>query len=224
MARGRRLSRLKSAPLLPAAEPILLDWDTQQLLANPMAFPRLTSQALFGNQALLEVEIGCGTGEYLAWLAGEDAHTNFLGVEVSHRAALHAANLAAGAGCTNLRIIRADFKLLLPLLDAHSWRRVYLHFPDPVHKREDKKRSLYNQAFLDTLAAVLVPGGEFSVASDKRDYFMQMLELAEGDSRFEKVHPERYLEGLDAGAKSRFQRFWERKGVAPLRLLLRRLV
>lgn len=223
MARGRRLTRLKGMPeLTAAAGQIFLDWDAKDLLGKAAGFTNLTSFDLFGNDAPMDVEIGSSSGEYLVWQAGEDPRANFLGIEVSRRAAILAANLAVEAGCANLRILRADFKLLGPLLPPECWRRVYLHFPDPIHKHRDEKRSLFNQGFLDAMARTLAPGGELSVVSDRVDYFMRMLELAEGDGRFEKTHSERYLEGLEAKVKSRFQRFWERKGVRPLRFVLRR--
>jgi tRNA G46 methylase TrmB len=72
------------------------------------------------------------------------------------------------------------------------------------------------------MASTLVSGGELSLASDKPAFFFTMLELAEADVRFEKTHTERYLQGLDGPVKSRFQLFWERKGITPLRFVLRR--
>ena len=223
MPRGRHLVRIKAKPLDPAvAQKYWLDWDAKALRRDAGMFPPLTSPALFGNRRPLEVEIGSGSGEYLVALASHNPETNFLGIEVSFRSATFAATLASKAELDNLRILRANFKLLYPNLQADSWARVYLHFPDPVHRREDRKRNLFTAEFLDAMASTLLPGGELSVASDKPEFFLAMLDLAEEDNRFEKVHAERYLEGLETPVKSRFQRFWERKGIGPLRFVLRR--
>lgn len=222
MPRGRHLARIKIKALDPAsAARYLLDWDAKDLRSSISDFPTLTSPGLFGNNRPLEVEIGAGSGEYLVELAKQSPTVNFLGIEVSKRAAIFAAALAAEAGLQNLRILRADFKLLEQLLASASWATVYLHFPDPVHKREDLKRSVFTAEFLDAMASTLQPGGILSVASDKPDFFFDMLGLAEGDARFEKAHEERYLEGLDTPVKSRFQKFWERKGIGPLHFVLR---
>jgi tRNA (guanine-N7-)-methyltransferase len=200
----------------------LLDWDPNALRLQPKTFPVLTSQALFGNERPLEVEAGAGTGEFIVALAQTNPEINYLAIEVSHRAARYAAWLAAQAGVQNLRVLRADFKRLAPLLVPESWSKVYVHFPDPAHKRGDEKRILFNRAFLDAIAPVLVRGGELSVVSDKQDYFMRMLEQVEDDSRFSKAHPERYLEGFEPNARSRFQVIWERKGIVPLHFVARR--
>lgn len=224
MARGRYLARIKLQPLPPeAAAAYLLEWHPRQLALDPSAFPALTAPALFANTHALQVEIGAGSGEYLCSLAAGQPQHNFLGIEVSRRAVYQAVLHAAQAGLANLKLLRADFKLLLPLLPAAAWQRVYLHFPDPQLKPSDAKRILFDQAFLDAMARTLLPGGELSVVSDQAAFFAQMLELAEGDSRFEKTHAERFLHGFEPRVKSRFQQVWERKGRVPRQFILRRV-
>lgn len=224
MARGRYLGRIELRKLLPEqAERYLLEWHPRRLALEPGSFPRLTSQALFGNQLPLEVEIGAGTGEFALSLAAADPAANVLAIEISNRSAHWAAWLAAEAGLPNLKVLRADFKLLGPMLPPAGWHRAYLHFPDPQHKPADAKRIIFNQAFLDAMARTLEPGGQLSVVSDAPAFFMQMLELAEGDARFAKAHPERYLEGYEPSVKSRFQLIWERKRRTPRQFVLTRL-
>lgn len=223
MARGRQMGRLKLIP--PDAETrraFLYDWDAKMLRARISGFPTLDAQTIFGNRNALEVEIGPGTGEYLSGLAAASPSTNFLGIEASRRAVYHAVHLANRLHLENIRFIRADVKLLHPLIAPQIWSKVYLHFPDPVHKRKDEKRRIFDPGFLDLIAKALQPGGEISIVSDKSDFFFEMLELAEGDSRFAKAHPDRYLEGFEPQVKSRFQRAWENRGVVPLHFVLRK--
>lgn len=223
MARGRRLARVKLRPLAPHAEAkYFRNWSSNELRLAPQRFPSLTSAALFGNSKPLEVEIGSGTGEFLVQLAAQNPHTNFLGIDVSRRRSLYAAALAADAALENVLFIRANFRLLSGLAPEAGWQRIYLHFPDPIHKHKDQKRSVYGPGFLDAVAHALAPGGQFSLVSDKPAVFFPLLEQIEADPRFEKRHAERYLEGTAELPKSRFQHIWERRGVVPFRLLVRR--
>ncbi len=222
MSRGRQIVRLRLRSLSTQAQRLLLDWESDELYNQPSGFPCLTSKELFGNDLPLIVEIGPGSGEFLCDMAGSQPEANFLGIEVSHRAAAACAALAADQGLSNLRVLRADFKLLRPLLPTAGWAMVYLHFPDPPHKSGDLKRRIFDQAFLDNMAITLAPGGKISVASDKPDFFFRMLEIAEASPRFKVKHAERYLKGLEVRVKSRFQQFWERKGVQPLRFILQK--
>ncbi len=219
MSRGRQIGRLKLEPLNPELKQrFLLDWEPVELRRAANTFPSLTSPDLFGNYHPLEVEIGAGSGEYLCHLAARRAQTNFLGIEVSRRAAHMAVMAAADLDLGNLRILRADFKLLAGVLAPQSWQAVYLHFPDPPHKREDAKHAIFDGAFLDAMAKVLVPGGQLSVVSDKADFFTRMLALAAMDGRFSRSD----VEIFEPEVKSRFQLSWERKGIAPRRFVLRR--
>jgi len=168
------------------------------------------------------VEIGAGTGEYLCSLASQRADVNFVGIEASKRAAYYATKLAAERGIRNLRVIKANVKLLYPLIPSGAWSSVYIHFPDPAHKRKDEKHRVFDRAFLDVMARALLPGGEISVVSDKVDFFREMLEIIKVDSRFERMHAEDYLDGFEPEEKSRFQLFWEGKGVRPRRFIFRK--
>lgn len=224
MARGRRLSRIKLKPLAPeAAAKYLRDWRANDLRLEPERFPKLTSMDLFGNTRPLEVEIGSGSGEFLVSLAAQRLEANFLGIDVSGRRSLYAAGLAAEASLENILFLRANFRLVAPLIPEGGWHAVYFHFPDPVHKRKDEKRSVYRAGFLDAVATGLVLGGHLSVVSDNPNVFFPLLEEIEGDARFERVHSERYLQGLPDLPKSRFQQVWERRGVIPLRVLVRKV-
>ncbi len=222
MSRGRQIVRLKLRQLSAQAHNLILDWESSKLYSQPSDFPCITSGEIFGNDLPLSVEIGPGSGEFLCDTAKSQPRTNFLGIEVSHRAGTACAALAADQELTNLRVLRADFKLLQPLLPTAGWVMVYLHFPDPQHKLGDVKRRIFDQAFLGNMANTLIPGGKISVASDKPDFFFRMLEIAEADPRFKVEHGERYLKGFEVPVKSRFQQFWERKGVQPLRFILRK--
>jgi tRNA (guanine-N7-)-methyltransferase len=223
MSRGRQIARLKVKPLAPVVlNRYLLDWAAADLHFHPGSFLDLTSENLFGNSRPLQVEVGAGSGEYLCHLAKEAPGVNFLGVEVSRRAAFSAVSLAAEQGLENILLLRADFRLLYPLLPEGSWQAVYLHFPDPPEKQKDVRRQIFSAAFLDRLAGVLAAGGTLSVVSDKPEFFFEMLDLAEKHHSFTLAQPRHSLEGFDPGIKSRFQRFWEAKGILPLRFVLRR--
>jgi tRNA (guanine-N7-)-methyltransferase len=222
VARGRHIVRVKPRELDAEAASLLLDWPAEELWKSPDQFKQLTSKALFGNKNPLEIEIGSSTGEFLCALAQDNPDTNFLGIEVTKRASVEAVNQIADLKLKNVRILRANFKFLGPLTQPESWSRVYLHFPDPVHKQRDERKRIFDLSFLDQMATVLVRGGEISVVSDKPDYLEEMQALAEQDMRFERAHTERTLE-FEPMVKSRFQRFWERKGIYPARFVFRKI-
>lgn len=224
MARRKVLRFLRTElPDQQALQGYLLNYKARELYQNPLQFPRLSSQALFANEQPLELEIGCGCGEYLCFLAQNNPTTNFVGLDKSLKALYQGVAAAAELKLHNVKFIEADFHLLYPLLVPAALQAIYLHFPDPFYKPQVRaRRRIFSPQFLDAMHQALQPGGLVSVVSDHKEFFMEMLEVAEQDQRFARAHSERYLEGFEPGMKSRFQITWEGYGVVPRRFLLRK--
>lgn len=214
----RNLYREKVAtPDAETAARYLLILSGKDLYAHPERFPRITSSALFGNQHPIELEIGCGSGEYLCSLARQNPGTNYVGVEL-RRKSLHAAvNLSSTMSLDNILFVGTDARLLSPLLAADSIRAVYLHFPDPITRTKFHNRRIFTYRFLDAMHEALKAYGRLSVMTDHPEYFEEMLKLVEADARWCKTHRARFLTGFDVGSKSRFQRIWESHGKTTLR-------
>jgi tRNA (guanine-N7-)-methyltransferase len=217
----RRLDRKKvPIPDKQTAARYLLELPGGRLYREPQAFPKVGSTSLFGDEKPMELEIGCGNGEFLCSLARRDRETNFVGVEVKEKSAHEAVARVAAADLANILFVKANFRLLYPLLVPGSLRAIYLHFPDPNTRPKFRKRRIFSERFLDEIHAATTPDGRISVMTDHKDLFMEMLEVAEGDERWEKTHTERYLVGFEAESPSRYQRIWEGHGLPALRFEL----
>lgn len=215
----RKLSRFIKAepPDNPTAEKYLLHWNDVDLYYKPNGFPKLDSEHLFGNRLPLKLEVGCGTGEFLCSQSLREPTVNFIGVDIYLKALFKAVEMASSLSLDNIKFIRANFQLMNPLTIPDSLLSVYLHFPDPNYEVRFRKHRIFTQAFLNQIHCALVPGGRLSVMTDEEELFMDMLNLTEQDTRFEKGHKERYLVGAEDSVKSRYQRIWERHGLPTLR-------
>lgn len=132
-------------------------------------------RALFGNDAPVEIDVGCGKGGYLLWAAAQRPAHNFLGVErqlVRLRKVDRKIHLA---GLTNTRLLRCEAGYLLhKLIPARSVAVYHIYFPDPWPKRRHHPRRLIQPAFISELHRTLLPGGSVNVATDDADYFAHM--------------------------------------------------
>jgi tRNA (guanine-N7-)-methyltransferase len=197
-------------------------YDARGLYHHPERFPRLSSPQLFENSAPLDLEIGCGTAEFLCSLASSELAANFVGVDIARRPLYKAVATASSLKLANVRFLQANFAQMYLLLEPCSLRQVYIHFPDPHMRPKFHGRRLVTPASLDVIHRALVPGGALSLMTDHRALFADLLAVVEADSRFQKTHAARYLTGFEPAVKSRFQRIWERHGLPILRLEVRK--
>jgi tRNA (guanine-N7-)-methyltransferase len=197
-------------------------YNAKDLYHHPEIFPQLCSQQLFGNSAPLKLEVGCGTAEFLCSVASKEPEVNFVGVDIARRPLYKAVAVASLLQLTNVRFLHANFAQMYPLLEPCSLRQVYVHFPDPNTRPKFHRRKLVTPAFLEAIHLALVSGGGLSLMTDHTALFQELLAVVEADSRFQKIHAERYLIGFEPEIKSRFQRIWEHHGLPILRLEVRK--
>jgi tRNA (guanine-N7-)-methyltransferase len=211
MSRGRRISRIKLIPPSPeAASKYLLEWDNRALYHSPDQYPLLTGENLFATPAPMTLEVGCGTGEFLIELAGRYPEQRYVGVEISRRAIYHAVNLAEKSNLDNIKFIKADIRLLYPLMWPKTWEMIHLNYPDPNYSAGRRKHRIFSPEFLDACHISLTGAGKISIVTDQEPFLLDMLETAEEDPRFVKTHSERFQKSFPSKEKTRFQKAWER--------------
>ncbi len=193
-------------------------WDIHN---DPESLPRFTSPFLFGDDKPLEMEVGCGSGEFLCSLAEKNPGTNFVGIDIHLKSLYKGIEKALEESLGNIKFVSVDFRQAYPLFAPDSLDAIYLHFPDPGMKARDKKRRIFGGRFLDEMSRAVIPTGKMSLVTDDEDYFEQMLGLIERDTRWLRTHDEPYLVGFEPEVKSRFQALWERRGRKVYRFELR---
>ncbi len=170
--------------------------------------------AVFGRRAPRCVEIGFGVGEVIGSLAESNPDIDYLGIEV-HRAGVGRLLLrAAGARCTNLRVMCRDAVEVLArnLADA-SIDEVLVFFPDPWHKKRHTKRRLVSPSFIASVTDKLRPGGCLRLATDWQPYAQQMLEVCGAEPRLESLSTAGgFVERPGFRPPTRFERRGERLG------------
>jgi len=147
---------------------------------------RLDLVQLFGRNAPLHVDLGCGDGSFLCEMAQKFPKRNFLGIE---RLTKRVEKVRRKADkIENVRVLRADTLFAVrDLLPESSVGTFYLLFPDPWPKRRHQFRRVFTRDFLDAIAVALEQEGIVRVATDQLDYFRQIERLSRAHLQFEVV-------------------------------------
>lgn len=163
-----RLYGRSSGHKLRAAQQQLLD-ELLPKLEVP-AEGEITSERLFGNKRPLNLEIGFGGGEHLAYRAHLLPDQGFIGCEPFLNGVATALAHIRDQTLANVRLWRGDALDVLRRLPDRSLSFVYLLHPDPWPKARHAKRRMVNDGPIELIAAKLMAGGELRIATDHPVY------------------------------------------------------
>jgi tRNA (guanine-N7-)-methyltransferase len=162
---------------------------------------------IFGNDAPVEVDIGCGKGRFLMESAAARPRNNFLGIEKAGRPFRLCRERVAKRCLPNVRILRADaHEVVRHQIWPQSVSAYYVLFPDPWPKKRHHKRRIFTASFVDALARTLQPGGTLDIATDIADYFDEIALLVEPSGRFRVIAEGPYPAEFSTNFAAKYQR------------------
>jgi len=134
---------------------------------------------IFGNANPVHIEIGSGSGHWLAEFARLHPEWNFLGIEKTRSEVRRALDKIQRRGLVNVRLIScyADYVIALYVGDA-SVDALHVYFPDPWPKTRHARRRVFQPDFVRELARILKPGAPLFAMTDVDDYHRRILTAA----------------------------------------------
>ena len=179
--------------------------------------------AVFGGPGPLELEIGSGAGAFALGYAARHPARRYVAIEWRKKYARELEHRAQAGGLSNLRVVEADARAVIPRLFAPgSLAGIHLQFPDPWWKRAHRKRAILTPAFATLLLKLTASGGVFDMRTDVRSRAEEMLDILEaagwhnplGPGSFHPADPDdvpssrerRYLESGEPVYRARLTR------------------
>lgn len=126
---------------------------------------------VFGNNAPVYLEIGCGKGRFIALRAAAFPEKNFIAVEGQSNVALRALQKAEICHFDNLRIFIDYVDDLGRYFEPGELAGIYLNFSDPWPKARHAKRRLTYREKLKNYRSVMSPKGTIEFKTDNDGLF-----------------------------------------------------
>lgn len=213
MGRGHYPSRLKAPRLDPeTVERYRMVWPNLLLHERPESFPPVTSLGLFGADGPLELDLGCGTGDFVCALAARRRDVFHLGIDSARKPLDHGVQTAAQMGLENVRFLHADAHLVARRLLPRSIANVYIHFPVPFRAARERKRRIYSPSMLSHLHRALSPGGRLSFITDDETAAREFRRAVESEGNLRYVPREEWRLEFTPELKSPYHKLWEERG------------
>lgn len=146
---------------------------------------QLNFREIFGRDAPVEVDLGCGDGTFLVAMAAQNPDRNFLGIERLLGRVRVACRKIARSNFENVRLLRLESSYVVAhLLPAGAISGFHVLFPDPWPKRRHNRRRLFTAEFLGAIDCALEPSGLLHLATDDADYFRSIYKMITTKSSF----------------------------------------
>ncbi len=136
-------------------------WTASELQNNPHivrdneGYKGKWSQAYFGNNNPLHLEIGCGKGRFIIHTAQRNPQTNYIALERAYAVLAQAAR-KSGDVTNNLAFILGDADNLESIFEIGEISEIYLFFSDPwPNKKKWAKRRLTHHRYLEVYKKLL---------------------------------------------------------------------
>ena len=124
------------------------------------------SSQVFGNDAPIVLELGCGKGEYTLDLSRRNPGINYIGVDIKGARLWKGAKYATEHGLPNVAFLRTRIEFLPALFAEGEVSEIWLTFSDPQMKSENSR--LTSPVFLERYRRLLIPGGIVHLKTDSR--------------------------------------------------------
>lgn len=120
------------------------------------------------------LDIGFGTGEPVERSALDEPERSIIAIDLHIPGVGDLVHRIESAKLTNVVVIEADARQVLPALPPNGLSGVRTFFPDPWPKKRHHRRRLVNESFTRELARYVQPGGFWHLATDWPDYADQI--------------------------------------------------
>jgi tRNA (guanine-N7-)-methyltransferase len=189
MTEPNRIEREFGVPF-PGAVVEQSKWTQTALKAMPDG--PLNWPALFGRDAPVVLDLGCGNGRYLIGSALARPDRDHLGTDILPVVIRYARKRGNQRGLANLKFaVLGGRELLERHVAAHSVAEVHCYHPQPYYDPAKVHLRLITPAFLALVHRAVVPGGLFVIQTDNPGYWRYIRTVAPVFFDFREV-PDRW--------------------------------
>ena len=170
------------------ANPILVNPTEKKSVELKTLHSPLNWKDVFGNDRLVEIEVGSGKGRFLKESAQRNPEVNYVGIERASKYFEKSCERLAKHDITTARLVYCDAPYFLYRHVANqSVSAFHIYFPDPWPKKRHRKRRIFNNSiWISELVRTLNnKSGKIYIATDYKTYFWEIQELFDCHSDFE---------------------------------------
>ncbi len=136
----------------------------------------------FNNKNQINLEIGCGSGNFLQKQALNNPNENFIGIEIRFKRIVKSANKADNL--KNIIFVQNRAEDIDKIFNNEEIEKIHIYFPDPWPKKRHLKNKLLNNSFFEKIYKILKSEGIILIKTDHKEYYKEVLETLKNFENF----------------------------------------
>jgi tRNA (guanine-N7-)-methyltransferase len=153
-------------------------WASTAIKKLPPPGP-LDWNSLFGREAPVVLDLGCGNGRFIISSALARPELNHFGCDILPLVIRYATKRANQRGLANVRLaVIGAYELLEQYVAAASALEIHLYHPQPYKDATKSERRLITPQFLALVHRAIVPSGLFVIQTDNQAYWSYIRRVA----------------------------------------------
>lgn len=133
-------------------------------------------EEIFGREAPLVMEIGCGKGQFVCEYAKRNPDKNIIAVECVPTVLVEACERVKKEKIENIRFLEMKAEYLPLFMKNKTVCEIYLNFSTPYPKSRHESHRLTSKLFLDIYKSLLCDDGFIAQKTDSQCFFEYSLE------------------------------------------------
>ncbi len=131
---------------------------------------------VFGNINPIELEIGCGKGDFIVETAKRNPDKNFIAIDLKNEVLVYALRKVNEAELTNVRIVSMKAEDIAEVFDTDEIEKIYINFANPWPKATHNKRRLTHPRFLTKYRGFTKNGSMIEFKTDDEGLYTDSLQ------------------------------------------------
>ena len=120
----------------------------------------------------LELELGCGLGDFICEIARYNEHKRFIGVDINQESCEEAAYKVRTQRLSNVSIVNYEaYAFMSQYVQSNSLAAIHIYFPTPDPPRPGAFKRLVSHKLAEEVYRALRGGGILRVVTDLQEYF-----------------------------------------------------
>lgn len=175
--------------------------------------------AYFGNNNPIQLEIGCGKGQFVCEMAKRFKDVNFVAVEKAANVIVLACEKARNMGLKNILFVKTSAEYLPRIIKPHTVTTLYLNFSCPFPKPSYAIHRLTNCRFLKIYDGLLCDGAEIYQKTDNMHFFEYSIEqFSLYGYKLKNISLDLHASGFEGNIVTEYERRFSEQGMPIYRL------